>query len=77
MAEHEKKDPCAGLEGIERINCMEKQAIGHTVSTAPAKPAATPTPPARVTATPPARGVSTEEDEEQRRRERVRKFLGK
>ena len=76
MSEHEKKDPCAGLEGIERINCMEKQAIGHTVSTAPEKPAVIP-PPARVTATTPARGVSAEEDEELRRRERVRKYLGK
>ena len=47
MAE-EKKDPCAGLSGMERINCMEKQAIGRVIETKPEpkKGLIAPTPPA-------------------------------
>ena len=71
----EKKDPCADLSGIEKINCMEKQAIGHTVSTERPKGLIASTPPAKVTATTPAR-VDPDEDEELRRRERIKKFLG-
>ena len=65
MAEHEKKDPCAGLPVMERINCMEKQAIGRVVETKsePKKGPISSTPPPSVKSAPASPRSQQDEDD--------------